>query len=223
MAAALARTQPSGVSFPLQATGEIATGACFAPRLGLPVWPPAGAPTSCVEPDAGTVAHAPVWCSDPDGLHARVEPPVLGPDGAPYPGDLLPDILEYRSLRATMLAGHRIDPDAHARYLELETLLRTHDDGTDRPHLRAFHRFDVQLRAAVRYRIGRQRAIGPARVENISAGGVKLSMTDTPALGEQVWLQLPLPGGAVAVLPSRVIWVRDGAIGLMFAGAPRWT
>jgi hypothetical protein len=71
--------------------------------------------------------------------------------------------------------------------------------------------------------MGRQRVIEAARVENISAGGVKLTMAESPTIGEPVWLQLPLPGGAVAVLPSRVVWAREGAIGLMFAGAPRWT
>jgi hypothetical protein len=222
MAAALAQTQVPHLSSPLRLQGEVDAGACEAPRPRC--WPPGDATAACVHPEEGIPAAAAAACSDPDGIDSRVEPVVLGPDGKTYPGVLLDDILEYRSLRANMLAGNHIDEDAHARYVELEERLRTYDaTGGERGHLRAFHRFDVQLSAGVRFRIGRQRAFVSATVQNISAGGVKLTMPETPTIGDAVWLQLRLPGGALAVLPSRVIWARETSVGLMFAGAPRWT
>jgi hypothetical protein len=234
MAAALAQTQVSDLSSlhahagtGLRVPGEDEAEACGAPRPSLcAAFEPADAPAGCIDADDGITAGAQgESCSDPDGAHARSEPLVVGPDGQPYAGVLLDDILEYRSLRANMLAGNRIDGDAHVRYLELESRLRAQDDGpgTERGHIRAFHRFDVQLAAGVRFRIGRQRLLVAATIENISAGGVKLTMSESPPMGEAVWLQLRLPGGALAILPSRVIWARDNAIGLMFAGAPRWT
>jgi hypothetical protein len=127
-------------------------------------------------------------------------------------------------MRAHMLAGKRLGSRAQARYDELEDRLRAREgSGTsERGHLRAFHRFDVQLAAAVRFCVGGERVLVPAEMENLSAGGVKLTMPESPTVGERVWLQLQLTGGAVAILPSRVIWARGSAIGLMFAGAPKW-
>ena len=47
-------------------------------------------------------------------------------------------------------------------------------------------------------------------------------MSTPPAIGEQVWLQLNLSAGTAAILPARVVWSAGHAVGLMFAGAPRW-
>src|SRR5688500_17227929 len=136
MAAAVAQTQVPHLSSPLRLQGEVDAGACEAPRPRC--WPPGDATAACVDPAAGIPAAAAAACSDPDGIDSRVEPVVLGPDGKLYPGGLLDDILEYRSLRANMLAGNHIDADAHTRYLELEEQLRTYDaTGGERDHLRA--------------------------------------------------------------------------------------
>lgn len=229
MATAVAQTALPDLSsfYAPSASGVVAdAGTCGAARPApCRTRPTMDAPAACSDADDGISADVPAAaCSDPDGEQARLEPLVVGPDGAPYPGVLLDDILEYRALRAHMLAGNRIDPDAHARYLELELRLRAREEpGTERGHLRAFHRFDVQITAGVRFWIGSERVLGLAAVENISAGGVKLMVPEAPAVGDAVWLQLRLPGGALAILPSRVIWARGNAVGLMFAGAPRWS
>lgn len=231
MAAAPAQTPIADLSSSLIDTGsrphilgEAEGGACGVAFPSLATMS-MEASSTCVDVDAGLAAHVPsLPCSDPHGADARAVPVLLGPDGRPYPGRLLDDILEYRSLRANMLAGNHIDTDAHARYLALEGKLRAHENApTERAHLRAFHRFDLRLDAGVRFRIAGQRILVQAAVENISAGGVKLSMPDIPHIGEAVWLQMRLGSGPLAILPSRVVWARGHVVGLMFAGAPRWS
>jgi hypothetical protein len=228
MATALAQTPVFDLSSPACVIEEENTGSAAAPHPWPDLGPTNVGPTAargfCVRPDAGLAAGtAPPPCSEPGGEGVRLRPQLLTPTGHRYPGRLLDDILEYRALRAHMLAGNRLDTSAHARYVELEDLLRANEGDTEgRQHLRAFHRFDVQMQARLRHRAGRQTLLAPARVENISAGGVKLIMSVSPTLGEQVWLQLPLAAGSAAILPARVVWGSGHAVGLMFAGAPRW-
>lgn len=49
------------------------------------------------------------------------------------------------------------------------------------------------------------------RVRNISAGGIMGEITDPPAVGEHVAVEL-----SSQKIPSTVIWIRDGLVGLKF-------
>ena len=49
------------------------------------------------------------------------------------------------------------------------------------------------------------------RVRNISAGGLMAEISDCPAVGEQVAVEL-----SSQKIPSSVIWIRDGMVGIKF-------
>lgn len=147
------------------------------------------------------------------------------PDGSAYPGALVADILEYRLLRAATLRGGRAaSPRALARCHELESKLRSLDEGpNDAGHVRAFHRFNFALPVYLVVTSRGTARVVPAAIENISAGGVKLRSSLRPLQGQSVALLVEHPDGSRARLPARVVWRGDeDALGLMFAGAPAW-
>lgn len=117
-----------------------------------------------------------------------------------------------------MLAGERLDKGERWQLDRLEARLRSREatlpDG--RPNAREYHRFPLRFAAVLRTETESRGVF----VEDISAGGVKLALVDAPEEGERVWLAIDRDDGGVAVLPARIVWVRPGVAGLMFAGAP---
>ncbi len=199
----------------------------------LPV--PKHVDVACTEP-LGVAA----TCEDTEGVidtgwlpavsdvgHQRIdsgaanETVAVMPDGTPYPGDLIGDIVAYRDLRANMLSGSLSDADIERCNL-LEDRLRGQKevfiDG--KPFIRSFNRFDYSFHA--RLRVGDGTPLIDVQVADISAGGVKIRIEDSLPMGERVWLVVSHKGASV-VLPSRVAWAKQNALGLMFAGAPSWT
>ncbi|MEM6294606.1 MAG: PilZ domain-containing protein [Myxococcota bacterium] len=142
------------------------------------------------------------------------------PDGNPYPGDLLADILEYRTLRASALGGHDLEPTARDRYESLQSLLCASDEREG--HGRAYRRFDLRMPARLRFSRGRSVDTVEVGIDNVSAGGVKLFGSSARAEGERVELVLADTEHRTVVLPARVAWMRGPSLGLMFAGAARW-
>lgn len=181
-----------------------------------------GSETSTCAPASGAFAPAQWGITD---IHGKSWTPVSLPDGRPYPGDLVSDILKYRTLRARALSGVGFGPRRRARFERLEELMRSHDDPFQPPrrHVRAYHRFDYRFSAKVRFDHERDGTtnIEDAEVENISAGGVKLAAAPEVEVGQKAWLIIE-HGKTTVTMPSRVAWKRDGAAGLMFAGAPSW-
>jgi hypothetical protein len=177
-----------------------------------------------------TMCAPPVECAPAPGAHpcaglgdteACAESRPQLPDGSPYPGDLLTDILEYRRFRSRVLGGGRLAREDEARYVDLYSQLRAHDE--DRAdHGRAFLRFDVHMPATLRVANGSGVQTSEVGVDNISAGGVKLIGAKARAEGERVELLMDAGDGRTVVLPARVAWMRGQAVGLMFAGAARW-
>lgn len=144
------------------------------------------------------------------------------PNGTPYPGDLVTDILEYRALRGMALARGPLPHKRQKQYVTLETRLRSFDrPDPKRRHARAYHRFDLAIPARVRILLDGRAQVIDGIIENISAGGVKIGVRERPEAGERAWLILQVRG-AVVVLPSRIAWARGESLGLMFAGAPKW-
>lgn len=140
-------------------------------------------------------------------------------NGSSYDGDLWLDILEYRELRMRSLAGATLDEQRSARLSALELRLQANDGGGARQFMRFFSRRVAQLSSA---------QAGPTDVMlvDISAGGAKLERLrpDCGSFfeGAEVALHVEEAGGPLGVvLPSRIVWARGTAFGIMFAGAAR--
>jgi hypothetical protein len=103
-----------------------------------------------------------------------------------------------------------------SRFTELETRLH----GANGDARRQFLRFACRFAATIE--IPRREHVA-AIVLDASAGGVKVQCTAAMHEGEPVVLTLvPESLAGTMALPARVIWIRDGFVGLMFAGAPQW-
>lgn len=143
-------------------------------------------------------------------------------DGSTYDGDLWLEILEYRGLRMRGMGGVALERDAAARLAELETKLRARDGSGGRQ----FTRFSCRRSAALSI-VGKHGPDAEPRdviVVDLSAGGAKFELLRPLPLveGAEVALHVEDAGGPIdMVLPSRVVWVRGGTFGIMFAGAPR--
>lgn len=214
----------ASVSLPaLEAIEEPANG----PGPQTPPWSP---PSECIalgddlcDPPVQTLlapgpAGACTAFGDTD-TSVQTNPPT--PDGEPYPGNLLADILEYRRMRARVLGGSTLPASHESRYAELQSNLCASESGRS-GHGRAYHRFDLRVPATLRVSKGRTLETLDVGVDNISAGGVKLQGASARAAGERVELLMDAGQGRVVILPARVAWMGGSALGLMFAGAARW-
>jgi hypothetical protein len=181
-------------------------------------------PSSATPPGAAAVG---LPCDADDGPRAPDSPwsmrdPSRHPAhasamGCPdYPGDLWRDVLDYRAIRAQSLAGLPATQRERERLAALEGRLRGQTDDARRLFLRFACRYHATLELAKGERFA-------ALVLDASAGGAKVTAPGDAREGDPVVLELATEGlaGSVA-LPARVIWVRDGYVGLMFAGAARW-
>jgi hypothetical protein len=151
-------------------------------------------------------------------------------DGSAYAGDLWRDILEYRALRMRTFGLSVAPAHSDARLAELETLLRANDRGG----ARQFTRFACRRATTLSFASSAGPSVLGSRLEvlvvDVSAGGarlVPLSPSDGDARsllseGAEVALHVEGAGGPIdAIQPSRIVWMRGGAFGIMFAGAPR--
>lgn len=151
------------------------------------------------------------------GAHTVARMLATDAEGRPYEGDLFADILEYRALRMRTLQGQAV-PDGLLQRLDcFERRLRApQGEG-----LRQFRRFGCEQRTTVL--VGDGAWLG-AVLQDLSAGGARLQIDGAPQLREGASIGLavdPRSGGEAMVLPSRVVWTRSGAYGLMFAGPPK--
>lgn len=143
------------------------------------------------------------------------------PDGKPYDGDLIADVVRYRELRSQSLSGEILGGEAFDELAALEARLRqprpsvTASD--DEPAvLRSFFRFECDFPARIRAGI----VDAQFDVRDISAGGVKLVGEHRFTPGDTASLVVEV-GSHHLAFPSRVAWVKDDCFGLMFAGAAR--
>jgi len=151
-------------------------------------------------------------------------------NGSIYAGDLWADILEYRELRMRTFAPAASPARGDTRLPELESRLRADDHGG----ARQFTRFACRRAARLSFHSSLPPSVVGSALEvmiaDVSAGGARLEPLareagDERSLlveGAEVALHVDGAGGPIdTVLPSRIVWVRGGAFGLMFAGAPR--
>lgn len=143
------------------------------------------------------------------------------PDGTPYPGDLLEDIVAYRSLRTRVLRGEYIDDAETRRLRALERRLRAHSYGEQ--GAREYHRYECRVPASLRQIAGSNCAV---TLVDIAVDGARLH-----APGHQVtrntlaWLAIGVVANGLPqtlVFPGRVAWVDGDQLGLSFSGTPGW-
>lgn len=143
------------------------------------------------------------------------------PEGQPYDGDLIADVVRYRDLRAQSLSGELLGSERFDELAVLEARLRqprpnvaTSDDAP--AVLRSFYRFECDFPARIKAGI----VDAPFDVRDISAGGVKLVGEHRFTPGDTAALVVVIGPHRLA-FPSRVAWVKEDCFGLMFAGAAR--
>ncbi|MGH1345513.1 MAG: FHA domain-containing protein [Nannocystales bacterium] len=139
----------------------------------------------------------------------------------------LRDVLDYRALRLDGLRGRSMDARAKARYAQLTTRLLVETHGL--PSSRRFVREPCPLPATLTQRDGALSRTLEVRLDDLSAGGTRLSMFDPSVrVGDEVWVAFDLAAlfsfGQKVVFRSRVVWTsgRIGATGLMFGGNARF-
>ena len=185
-------------------------GTCPAPAPREPTATGAELPCDAAE---GPHAPAPPWIMQ-DGEH---HPPYASANACPmYGGDLWADVLEYRAMRAQALGGTAMTRGQRERFTALESLLRGATNDVRRQFLRFACRYHATIELATREQLR-------VTLLDASAGGVKAECATAVREGDPVVLVLDPEGVAGSIaLPARIIWVRSGFVGLMFAGAAQW-
>ncbi len=152
---------------------------------------------------------------------------ALRPDGTPYRGDLVGDILVFRDLQLRVIRHDTISP------LEQELLQRftdafrqPPDDPSPFAALRRFMRFRCRFPARVRWLQGTLEGSDPVVVQDLGVGGARLTWRDHPLdEGVVAWLVIDVSAGSRArtlVFPTRVAWVTTNELGVQFAGVVEW-
>lgn len=155
---------------------------------------------------------------------ARVE--AHAPDGSPYPGDLVGDVILHRNLRLRLLRQHTVAPSVQRRFESLDERLRTRAETSTRARCaRVFTRFTCSIPA--RLRCSQDDTDGcAAQVIDLSAGGARLRSTNPLQLDDLCWVLVELvtaSGPNTIAFTSRVVWKRGDEMGVVFSGAPGWS
>lgn len=152
---------------------------------------------------------------------------ALRPDGSPYRGDLVGDILVFRDLQLRVTRREVISP------LEQELLTRfaesfrqPADDPSPYAGLRRFVRFRCRFPARVRWLEGPLQDSSAVVVQDLGVGGARLTWREHPLdEGVVAWLVIDMAAGSRArtlVFPTRVAWVTPSELGVQFAGVAEW-
>ncbi len=142
------------------------------------------------------------------------------PDGHPYAGELLGDIVDYRQLRAKILRGGLLAPDVRERFGALtERLQRASTPGEQ--HQRAAIRHTCAVPATLRFVSGEQL---PCTIQDLGVDGARVWVEEHRIPPHSiVWLAIEVEGehSRSVVLAGRVAWAHVDHLGLAFSGAPR--
>lgn len=143
---------------------------------------------------------------------------------AAYSGDLVSDILLYRTFREVQLRQGGLDDDADTLLAALDLKLQqpTRPGVGGHSERRLAYRFPCDFLAGLRV----DGLDVPVDVHDISAGGVRVSGCEVLEPGSRADLVLHAQGRGdkrVAVLNARVAWSLDDYTGIMFLGGPRWS
>lgn len=210
---------------PTRAIDVSARGACRAPRV----------------PTAQGVRHEGVSClrgvPSRGPVAAANEPPraplpprcpevdATDPDGRRYEGNLLFDVLVYRSLRARQMAGLALNCEDETMLTELESSLRPTEAQQSAPVRRNFLRFDTSDIDGIALARYGEPVVTMSGTLDLGGGGICVRTNLSLEAGESVSVHVSGQGEdhhRTVVLPARVAWVRGSKVGLMFAGGPSW-
>lgn len=155
-----------------------------------------------------------------DGLDARDRLMATLPDGSRYPGDLLDDVVAYRSLRTKKLRGDELEHGDEARFHALDVQLRP---PPDRSGFRQYHRYGCHIPAFIRLLAGRTL---PVVVENLGVDGAKVCVPwHRLATNTIAWLAIDVVRNrqsSILVFSGRVVWWECEHLGMSFSGSPGW-
>lgn len=142
------------------------------------------------------------------------------PSGREYPGNLLADILEYRTLRAQQLRGGFNESSSQV-FEQLKAQLQQPPSTDARLAQRAFYRFGCWLPARLRLGTGDEL---PCQVRDVGVDGAQLVseahglFIDAPVC---LWVEMIDAGERRSIgMAGRVAWTDREFLGLTFAGAP---
>lgn len=143
------------------------------------------------------------------------------PDGSEYQGNLVHDILDYRTLRARQLRGGFGDPTMGSTFEQLKQRLLQPPSTDVRLSQRAVCRFACWLPARIQLAKGDER---PCYVRDIGVDGAQIVLGDH-VLGTDPSVSLGIElidaGQRRSItLVGRVAWADGEFIGVTFAGAP---
>jgi len=153
-------------------------------------------------------------------------------DGPTTEGGLfaLAAVLRYREFRVRVLSGGRLSVTQQRHFDELgRYLLRKLPSSDALVMMRRHTRFSCELPAELTPDHGAP-AIAVAMYD-ISAGGARLDVGGASLqVGDSAWLRLdltgvtglPVPGASTVVFESRVVWVEQHELGVVFAGAAKY-
>lgn len=150
---------------------------------------------------------------------------ALRPNGRPYEGDLVGDIMVFRDLQLRVTRRESISKDELAVLQGFTKSFRQPpDDPSPYASLRRFVRFRCRVPARLRWLEGNVEQIAAVELEDLSVGGARVTWHDHPLHeGVVTWLVIDTVIGArtrTLVFPTRVAWATPTEVGLQFAGMP---
>lgn len=152
---------------------------------------------------------------------------ALRPDGSPYRGDLVGDILVFRDLQLRVTRREAISPIEQELLTRFaESFRQPADDPSPYAGLRRFVRFRCRFPARVRWLEGAIQDSSAVVVQDLGVGGARLTWREHPLdEGVVAWLVIDMAAGSRArtlVFPTRVAWVTPNELGVQFAGVAEW-
>ena len=152
---------------------------------------------------------------------------ALKPDGDPYAGDLVGDLLIFRDLQLRMIRRETLSPVEHRALAHLTTVFtQVADDPSPHASLRRFQRFACRFPARVRWLEGAIEHVAPVSVLDIGVGGARVAWrSHSLEVGVVAWLVIDrFLGGhtRTVVLPTRIAWTTEIDLGMQFAGTQEW-
>ncbi|MCH9686259.1 MAG: FHA domain-containing protein [Deltaproteobacteria bacterium] len=153
---------------------------------------------------------------------------AVRPDGRPYSGDLVGDILVFRDLQLRMVRQEQLLPVEQGLLQRFASAFAQPETGDPSPFagLRRFVRFRCRFPARVRWISDGVEHTAAVMVQDLGVGGARLAWRQhSLRVGIVAWLVIDMVVRGRArtlVFPTRVAWASGPELGLQFAGVAEW-
>ncbi len=153
---------------------------------------------------------------------------ALHPDGRPYEGDVVGDILMFRELQLRMSRQETLTPVEHQLLQQFVDTFSQPEQGDPSPYarLRRFVRLRCRFPARVRWKEQGVEQNAAVMVQDVGVGGARLAWREHPLReGVVTWLVIDVVAARrpkTLVFPTRVAWATGVDLGLQFAGMVEW-